>query len=56
MTILNKFKIFNKDVKLNSLVNIFKNYSNKNISQLPVKIITKEKIDSVYKYFIEEKK
>ena len=38
MEILNKFKIFNKDVKLNSVVNIFKNYSHKNIQQLPVKI------------------
>jgi len=38
MEILNKFKIFSKDVKLNSVVNIFKNYSNKNIQQLPVKI------------------
>lgn len=31
-------------------------HNHKFFSQLPVKIITKEKIDSVYKYFIEEKK
>ena len=35
---INKFKIFNKDIKLNKLLNILKNYSNRTLQQLPVNI------------------
>ena len=36
MKLLNNFKIFNDNLNLKSVVNLFKGYSNKSINKLPI--------------------
>ena len=38
MKVLDSFKIFKQDIKLNNVVNIFKKFNNKTINKLPVQI------------------